>query len=229
MVFTQREPERAEPRRVELTPQQTQQIRDLARAVGADPEFLLGVLRNAEVRRSGDHYSFSYGLPNRGARTGEESRATDLGLSILSRAYQSWEGDRRVLRTTPDFSAETLGGAAADYLRNHGSFQIGAKTGEWLRREAVRLGVDAETLRRSIRTYYVLRNLNPTVANNALREVCGNDPKIEAFAMACADRLRTRETESGGTELWLRTADAVALRGEFRAEEVMRSTPRRLA
>lgn len=223
---------------VALTPMQTQQVRDIARACGADPDFLLRVLRESRVERHDEHIGISSSLP---ARTAGEMRALDLGHAILRQAY---EGDgTHGVRARPDFSAATFGAAGYEYVRHTHTFGaettvISEKSTLWLERQAARFGLDMGVLRDAIVAYSTLIEAGGDLAREALRHGTEGFPREAAFAVAfCSNALTRQHHEAGNsentnTELYIRNVDTNAMLAQFRREAgegVLASRPRRTA
>lgn len=200
-----------------LTSAQTQQMRDMARACGADADFLLRVVRESRVTIQNGHVSLSNSIPS--STTGQ-MRAVDLAFSILRHAYEGPRGPRQIA----DFGSASLGAAAHDYFRT--SFTSGPettvfsdRTSTWLRRQAERFGMDFNMLSGAIRTYSSLIESNPTIAAQALKYAAGVDARIEAFAIAFTERAQVRQRgENGNTELYIRNVDTGPMLAQYRRD-----------
>lgn len=208
-----------------MSPEMEQQMRSIARSFGADPEFMMRVIQQAEVRPSGDHYRIISNIPQ---RTTEEMRATDLAMEVLSFAYGNMGPGGR--RERPEFSLSTMGMAASHYMSGHPTrFALGRGTEMWLTRQAERFGLDYTALSNSILSYSLLSRTHHGMAEAALEQASGGDARVMAFARAVNERIRISARE-GRTRFYIRTADVGSAIAEYRRESgdhVMRSRPRR--
>ncbi|MEW6722922.1 MAG: hypothetical protein AB1324_06695 [Candidatus Micrarchaeota archaeon] len=199
------------------------QMRDIARAAGADFDFMLRVMRDTTRTGTG---GFLYSVPH------TDTRTVTLAHDILSSAYGVFSEAGR--RTQPVFSAETLAQAAEFFMRGPLStgtmpYQIGPKTMTWLERQAERNRINPAALSNAVLGYCTMISVNPELAGQYLRIASGGDARIESFARMFQERSQPTVMEDGRTSFWLSTPDAVRVAGDFRREHILGSRISRTA
>jgi hypothetical protein len=204
-----------------LSDQQQQQLRDLARALGADPDFLIRYLENVQITDRGEGTpGFASGISY---STDEESRAADLAQHLLGVAFR--EGREA------DFSPETMAEAVVAYERMRGETRtyMGEMTTLGLEREARRMGVNPMTLTNAVRTYCMFAETNPELADHALEVASGGDARIAMMARAYHSRIQITAQVNGRVEFWIRRSDKRAILAQYNSDRLQHARLARMS
>ena len=189
--------------RIRPTAQQVRDLRDMARLVGADPEFLIQYLQS--MRREAGRNTIVT-RPQMRAETGEQVRARELAGRIAGLRFGRGQ--------QVDLSREALVRSVASWSRIIGNalgHYAGPLTSRGLDREARRLGVDTERLRQAFVAYAMFRG-NERDAQIAVQEASGGNERIAAWASAAGRYARETRHEGGAVEYWYRAADRPRIR-----------------